>query len=215
MIQFTSKLCHVDDQRIIVSCSAIENGVTICSALGQDSNCEHAEERAYKRVLSRISGTDREATEETKVVNYLEIDTTNKDQEVDPIVQKESVNVPHFQSKRSQKAEVPPQSSISEPTDWTKEIEEIKVEVNRIGWSRELENNYLERTLGYSSRNKITTYLEIKAYLFLLKKVTKNTDPKELLFNNDRQSLFDECNTLISQSPFSTLIKTIIIVRRN
>ena len=50
----------------------------------------------------------------------------------------------------------------------------IDLEIKRLKWSREDEINFLEKSLGYNNRNKITNYNDILKYLSLL----KNTDNK-------------------------------------
>ena len=58
----------------------------------------------------------------------------------------------------------------NEPSDWSSELTAIDSEILRLKWTRDDEVNFLNKTLGYNSRNKITKYSEIVNYLNLLRR---------------------------------------------
>ena len=97
----------------------------------------------------------------------------------------------------SEKVELPKREKVEdinithEPNDWSSELTAIDAEIERLKWSRDDEINFLEKTLGYNNRNKITSYTDIVKYLSLLKK----TDiPNQFKVSNGN------LNTLIEES---------------
>jgi hypothetical protein len=61
--------------------------------------------------------------------------------------------------------------SPKEPDDWSEELAAIDLELKRIGWNRDQEQNYLERAFGYTSRLRITKYGDLIAFLKRLKQI--------------------------------------------
>ena len=71
-------------------------------------------------------------------------------------------------------------SSVNEePTDWSKELTAIDLEIKRLNWNRDDEIKFLEKNLGYNNRNKITKYNEILHYLNILRQ-TDNSGKSKL-----------------------------------
>ena len=87
-------------------------------------------------------------------------------------------------------------NSNNEPSDWSNELTAIDLEIKRLKWSREDEINFLEKSLGYNNRNKITNYNDILKYLSLL----KNTDNKNqsTKYNLNINYLITESDNILS-----------------
>ena len=83
----------------------------------------------------------------------------------------------------------------NEPSDWSNELTAIDLEIQRLKWSRDEENNFLEKTIGYKNRYKITNYSDIVKYLNLLKK-TDNQD-RSTLVNHNINTLIEESDNLL------------------
>ena len=66
MPYFSSEVSHVDEKRVIVLCSASEDGKVICSAIGEDSNGERAEDRALNRLNIRLQEINKSRLYERK-----------------------------------------------------------------------------------------------------------------------------------------------------
>jgi hypothetical protein len=60
---------------------------------------------------------------------------------------------------------VEPEEPLPDPEDWSDELAEIEVQLNRLGWDRTQEGTYLQRTFGHPSRNRITNYTDLASYV--------------------------------------------------
>lgn len=58
-----------------------------------------------------------------------------------------------------------PSEAPTDPDDWSDELAAIDLELQRIGWDRAQERNYLERAFGHGSRHKVTRYSDLVAYI--------------------------------------------------
>ena len=147
-MRIESRLCHLSDNKAVVQVSGWINDKSLGSALAEGSSVEDAEDKAISRLQLRLNITS----------NDMKIGNSN---DVDKV--KTSFNV-----------ELPKREKINinnEPLDWSDELTAIDSEIKRLRWSREDEIKYLEQTLGYNNRNKITKYTDILKYLNLLKDI--------------------------------------------
>ncbi len=153
-MRIESKLCHLTDNKAVVQVNGWLNEKSLGSSLAEGSTVEIAEDKAISRLNKRINGG---STNETTLLPGP-----------DNII------------KNQLKVELPKNeifdnsNSNNEPSDWSNELTAIDLEIKRLKWSREDEINFLEKSLGYNNRNKITNYNDILKYLSLL----KNTDNK-------------------------------------
>ena len=170
-MRIESKLCHLTDNKVVVHVSGWLNEKSLGSALAEGPTVEVAEDKAISRLIKRINGG---SNNETTLLPGP-----------DDII------------KKPLKVELPKNdivdnsNSNNEPSDWSNELTAIDLEIKRLKWSREDEINFLEKSLGYNSRNKITNYNDILKYLSLL----KNTDNK-----NQSKKYNVNINYLINES---------------
>jgi len=101
----------------------------------------------------------------------------------------------------SEKIDLPKREKVEaininhEPSDWSRELTAIDAEIERLKWSRDDEINYLEKTLGYNNRNKITNYTDIVKYLSLLKKTDIQKPLK--VANGNHNTLIEESDIIL------------------
>ena len=174
-MRIESKLCHVSENKVIVHVNGWLNDKKLGSALAEGPTVEIAEDKAILRLNKRVNG-DKNNIENIKPIN-------------EDII------------KNSFKVELPKSEKIenininSEPSDWSNELIAIDSEIHRLNWTREDEIKFLEKNLGYNSRNKITNYSDIVMYLSLLKK-TNNENSSNIVKDN-LYKLIEESDTLL------------------
>ena len=178
-MRIESKLCHLTDNKVVVHVSGWLNEKSLGSALAEGPTVEVAEDKAISRLIKRINGG---SNNETTLLPGS-----------DDII------------KKPLKVELPKNdivdnsNSNNEPSDWSNELTAIDLEIKRLKWSREDEINFLEKSLGYNSRNKITNYNDILKYLSLLRNIdNKNQSSKYNLNLNDLISESDKILTDLS-----------------
>ncbi len=154
-MRLESVLCHSSDNKAVVKVEGWINDKSIGSALGEGKTVEIAEDNAIFRLKKRIM-TD-------KSIDQVSNKTNQSNSE-----KKTQVNLANNETK----AQLP--SINSDPEDWSKELIEIELEINRLKWTRDEENEYLEKNLGYNSRSQITKYADIIKYLKMLKDIHGN-----------------------------------------
>ena len=178
-MRIESKLCHISENKSVVQVNGWLNDRNLGSALAEGPTVEVAEDKAITRLNNRINA---------EITDAASIHTNNEHKSKTPL----KIELP-----KSEKIELPKREKVEdinindEPSDWSRELTAIDAEIERLKWSRDDEINYLEKTLGYNNRNKITNYTDILKYLSLL----KNTDSQ-----NPIKVANGNLNTLIQES---------------
>jgi len=75
------------------------------------------------------------------------------------------LDLPLLQAPEPVQADQAPSEAPTDPDDWSDELAAIDLELQRIGWDRAQERNYLERAFGHGSRHRITRYSDLVAYI--------------------------------------------------
>ena len=104
-------------------------------------------------------------------------------------------------------AELPPRSATAEmapapaedPEDWSSELARLDLQLQRLGWSRDQEGLYLERAFGHPSRNRLTHYGDLLAYLTMLESLAPGADPGSASVPLRRRDLLAQCDQLLGQ----------------
>ena len=157
-MRIESKLVHLSENKAIVQVNGWLNDKNVGSTMAEGTTVEEAEDNAISRLKKRIN-----------IINYKE-------------EQKESNNEKRI--KNESNVELPKRKKLEklslnqEPTDWSKELTAIDLEIKRLNWNRDDEIKFLEKNLGYNNRNKITKYNEIVNYLNILKETYSSSKPK-------------------------------------
>ena len=174
-MRIESKLCHISENKAVVLVKAWLNNKCLGSALAEGATVEIAEDKAILRLNKRINAETNnveriKSINEEKIKNPLKVELP-KSEKI------ENINLNH------------------EPSDWSMELTAIDLEIKRLNWSRDDEINFLEKTLGYNNRNKITKYSEILQYLSLLK--NKETQNSSKVFNENINTLIKESDIIL------------------
>ena len=171
-MRIESKLCHVSDNKAIVQVTGWADDQILGSALAEGTTVEVAEDKAISRLNKRINIV---INNETKINSIIE----------------DKVKLPlKIELSKSEKKNI-----INEPSDWSNELTAIDSEIERLKWSREDEIKFLEKNLGYNSRNKITNYNDIVKYVNLLKNI--NSPMQSILNNTNINTLIEESDNIL------------------
>ena len=92
-------------------------------------------------------------------------------------------------------AEPPP----LDPEDWSAELAQLDLQLQRRGWARDQEARYLERAFGHPSRNRLTTYADLIAYLRALEGFEPGQDPGQAAVPLRRRDLLAQSDLLLEQ----------------
>ncbi|WP_413390499.1 hypothetical protein [Prochlorococcus marinus] len=178
-MRIESKLCHISENKSVVQVNGWLNDRNLGSALAEGPTVEEAEDKAISRLNKRINAVTKDEAS---------INTNNEHKSITPM----KIELPNSEKTKLPKRDKVENININhEPSDWSRELTAIDAEIERLKWSRDDEINYLEKTLGYNNRNKITNYTDIVKYLSLL----KNTD-----IQNPLKVANGYLNTLIEES---------------
>jgi hypothetical protein len=93
----------------------------------------------------------------------------------------------------------------ADPDDWSSELAQLDLELRRIGWQREQEGPYLERTFGHPSRSRLTSYSDLMAYLQALQNLPPGSDPATAPIPLRRRDLLSQCDQLLGQLGWSAV----------
>ena len=65
----------------------------------------------------------------------------------------------------------------AEPDDWSEELTAVEMELQRLGWQREQEGEFLQRAFGHPSRTRLVNYADVVAYLKALRCLEPDCSP--------------------------------------
>jgi len=176
-MRIESKLVHLSENKAIVQVSGWLNEKNVGSTLAEGTTVEEAEDNAISRLKKRINN-----------IKYKE-------------EQKEPDNVKKINSQSN--IELPKREKLEtlsinqEPADWSKELTAIDLEIKRLNWNRDDEIKFLEKTLGYNNRNKITKYNEIVNYLNILRETDNSF--KSNLNDSYLESMIEESDVILRE----------------
>jgi len=64
-----------------------------------------------------------------------------------------------------------------DPEDWSQELVQLDLQLQRLGWGREQEAIYLQRAFGHPSRSRLTRWADLTAFLRALEALSPPVDP--------------------------------------
>jgi hypothetical protein len=192
------RLVHAEPGSRVVEASAIQHGEVLAMALGEGPTAEEAENRARQWLQQRLTELPSPAPVEQATAARTEVETPRTPSI--PAAPAGSAAPPRtapapLEAVASEVGEEP----LPDPEDWSAELARIDLALKRIGWQREQEGQYLERAFGHPSRNRLTTYNDLLAYLRLLEQLDPESDPLTAPVPLRRGDLLAQSDALLSQ----------------
>lgn len=186
-----AQLVHAEPGRRVVEVSAWQGERCLGSCLGEADHAETAEERALQRLQQRLAGNRAQA-----VVRHRPSQEETAPQAAPPAA---PAPPPAAAAPQPEPAPEPPVEAGLDPDDWSEELAEIDVQLQRIGWDRNHEGIYLQRVIGHHSRSRITSYAELAGYLRSLRALAHGSDPATAPVPLRRRDLLEQCDQLLQQ----------------
>jgi len=93
----------------------------------------------------------------------------------------------------------PPEEPQVDPEDWSAELAQLELELQRLSWDRDQEAVYLQRVFGNPNRNRITNYADLQAYLAALQGFSPGTQASSAPAPLRRRELLSQCDQLLAQ----------------
>ena len=185
------ELLHADAQRVIVRISAGQ-GLALQSALGEGSTAEIAEDRARQRLaqgsaqlpvqtLASAPAPAPEASPAPVPASAPPSPPPQPQLELQPNPEPQPPS-PAPAAPAPVAAELPviPEpvhEPPAEPDDWSEELTAVEMELQRLGWQREQEGEFLQRAFGHPSRTRLVNYADVVAYLKALRCLEPGCSP--------------------------------------
>ena len=224
-MQLEAQLVHAEPGKRVVQVRALANDQCLGSALGEAPTAEEAEDRASTRLLARLATQPEPIPQppsqppsqpiarpqslsepQTKTHIPAAIPAVIASQAPAPAPTPEAVPAPaaapnDIEPKLPpfQKLEPPSEEQGSEPEDWSSELAGLDLQLQRLGWSREEEGIYLERAFHHPSRNRLTSYVDLVAYLKALEALSPGANPGNAPVPLRRKDLISQCDQLLDQ----------------
>ena len=224
-MQLEAQLVHAEPGKRVVQVRALANDQCLGSALGEAPTAEEAEDRASTRLLARLATQPEPIPQppsqppshlearpqslsepQTKTHIPAAIPAVIASQAPAPAPTPEAVPAPaaapnDIEPKLPpfQKLEPPSEEQGSEPEDWSSELAGLDLQLQRLGWSREEEGIYLERAFHHPSRNRLTSYVDLVAYLKALEVLSPGANPYNAPVPLRRKDLLSQCDQLLGQ----------------
>ena len=204
------ELVHAEGGSRVALVRARRGGRVLEAALGEGPTAEEAEDRARQRLLNRLQ---QQPTKEAQAAGSPNpaITTapspspptiappTNAPQTIAPPISRPTPGSvappsPQLPSLPPDAAEPP-----ADPEDWSTELARLDLQLQRLGWDRAQEGTYLERVFGHPSRNRLTSYGDLLAYLQALEGLAAGQDPTTAPAPLRRRELLRQCDQLLEQ----------------
>ena len=195
-----ARLVHAEAGRRVVQVNAWSGSECLGSSLGEADTAETAEDRARQRLLRQLEITPSEPMA-SPAEPALATDLTPSPAPA------RSALIRHGSTPVRAREEVPapaagegvtaPQEPQPDPEDWSEELAALDVQLQRLGWDRTQEGQYLERCFGHPSRSRITSYADLLSYLRGLRGVQAGTDPLQAAVPLRRGDLLQQSDQLL------------------
>ena len=186
------ELLHADAQRVIVRITAGQ-GAALQSALGEGSTAEMAEDRARQRLTQAVAQPPARNPAPARATAPAPAPVAvpapapapvpaSAQPSPPPQPQLELQPTPEPMPPAPAPAELavmpePVHEPPAEPDDWSEELTAVEMELQRLGWQREQEGEFLQRAFGHPSRTRLVNYADVVAYLKALRCLEPGCSP--------------------------------------
>ena len=203
-----ARLLHAAPGERVVQVSAWQGERCLGSCLGEASNAEQAEQRATTHLLQRLGGSASAPQDDPTppaaaapvrhpvIRQPATLEKTATDLATqEPQAQGDLLSaIPETEPSEATALHVEP---ASDPDDWSDELAELDVQLQRIGWDRAQEGTYLQRAFGHPSRNRLTAYADLVSYLRCLRNLPSGCDAGNAPVPLRRKDLLEQSEELL------------------
>jgi len=209
-VVWEARLVHGEPGRRVVEVSGWRGGQCLGRCLGEAEDAETAEERAVARLSQRLAAlqdpTESPASQPRQALIRHSEEEANKAASEQTSPQKTApapVPVPAALPQQPQQPQQPqlpqlPVEPAADPDDWSEELAELDVQLQRLGWDRSQESIYLQRAFGHPSRNRLTAYADLAAYLRAVRVLSLGSSPESAAIPLRRSELLSQCEQLLA-----------------
>ncbi|MCP9785748.1 hypothetical protein [Cyanobium sp. N5-Cardenillas] len=203
-MQLQVRLLRCDGGRRVVLVSAHEGEQVLGSALGEADDAEEAEDRARARLLASLRSTGTPPPPRPVPAPAPQSPSAPAAEAPKPAPALAPAATPSPTPTSTPTPEPPPSpeppvGQAEDPQDWSAELTHLDLQMRRLGWDREREATYLQRSFGHPSRDRITVYADLIAYLQAIEALEPGCDPAVAAVPMRRADLLDQCNLLLQQ----------------
>lgn len=209
------ELVHAEAGSRVVLVRARRGGRILEAALGEGPTAEEAEDRARQRLQSHLPDAPAKPARAAEPIRAPSPHppTLPSPSIPSPSIPSPSINPPTStppSAKPSGDPVAPPSPQLpslapdtveppADPEDWSSELARLDLQLQRLGWDRAQEGTYLERVFGHPSRNRLTSYGDLLAYLQALEGLAAGQDPASAPAPLRRRELLRQCDQLLEQ----------------
>ena len=193
------QLVHADAQVRVVHVSAYAGEQLLGSALGEAPDAEAAEDRALQRLMARLAAVPPPGAAIGPAVAATPIAAPIAAEIHSPPPPAPITAPPEPTAAAAPAAPEPAAEPPADPEDWSSELLHLDRELQRLQWGRAEEEVYLQRAFGHPSRNRLTSYADLLAYLRAIEALGSPADPATAAVPMRRQDLLSQCDALLRQ----------------
>ena len=206
--QLEVQLVHAEAGSRIVLVQLRREGQILDSALGEAATAELAEDRARQRLQGRTQpqielGAKEPLAREPLAREPVGRESVARQKAPAPIATSAPLPLPSAtqpsQPESLQPPAQPPEEPQVDPEDWSAELAQLELELQRLGWDRDQEAVYLQRVFGNPNRNRLTNYADLQAYLAALQGFSPGTQASSAPAPLRRRELLSQCDQLLAQ----------------
>lgn len=212
-MQLRAELVHTETGVRVVQLSAWQDGECLGSTLAEAATVELAEAQAEVRLRQRLEGRTTPAEPERHAIHRVpeappELVPRRPEASPSPLPlplpppaasERPAAPDPPAASSPPAPSSPPLEPAPLDPEDWSDELAQIDLQLQRLGWNREQEGVYLERAYGHPSRSRLTTYPDLLAYSQALATCPPGADPGAVPVPLRRRDLISQCDQLLAQ----------------
>ena len=196
--QLEVQLVHAEAGSRIVLVQLRRAGQILDSALGEAATAELAEDRARQRLQERP-----QPQIELEAREPLAREPVARPKVPAPIAAPAPLPLPlptqPSDPESLQPPAQPPEEPQVDPEDWSAELAQLELELQRLGWDRDQEAVYLQRVFGNPNRNRLTNYANLQAYLAALQGFSPGTQASSAPAPLRRGELLSQCDQLLAK----------------
>ena len=204
-VVWEARLVHGEPGRRVVEVSGWRGGQCLGRCLGEAEDAETAEERAIARLSQRLAAlqdtTERAASQPRQaLIRHSEEEANEAASEQTSPQKTAPAPAPAALPQQPQQPQLPqlPVEPAADPDDWSEELAELDVQLQRLGWDRSQESIYLQRAFGHPSRNRLTAFADLAAYLRAVRVLSPGSSPESAAIPLRRSELLSQCEQLLA-----------------